>query len=312
MVSFVQNGSIRIGELSRSFKDLRAIDNISLDIERGNLFGLIGPDGAGKTTLLRILSGILKIDSGEVYIGDCDLVQSPEAAKSIVGYMAQQFGLYDELTVVENLKFYAAIFDVPSRVFHKKRDELLQFAGLAEFSGRRSAHLSGGMQKKLALACCLVHDPEILLLDEPTTGVDPVSRREFWHILGELHLQGKTIVVSTPYMDEADRCSEIGLIYEGKLIQKDDPQKILESLSTEMLVLVTKQTEGISKKLLGLAGVREVQVYGDSYHLLVEDSRKQMKEVSRLLKRERIDVKELYPSIPKMEEAFISLVSRME
>ncbi len=207
---------IETDRLTRDFKSVRAVNELTLAIASGELFGLVGPDGAGKTTTLRLLAGLLDITEGEATILGFDLKSKAEDIKPHVGYMAQQFSLYGELSVVENLQFFAELFDVTSKDQRERTERLLSFAGLTEFRDRRAANLSGGMQKKLALACTLIHEPEILLLDEPTTGVDPVSRREFWNILTELHLQGTTIIVSTPYMDEADRCSRVGLMYAGQ------------------------------------------------------------------------------------------------
>ena len=225
--------------------------------------------------------------------------------------MAQQFSLYAELNVVENLQFFAELYDVPRAEIPGRMDRLLAFANLAGFRKRRADRLSGGMQKKLALACCLIHEPDILLLDEPTTGVDPISRREFWNILSGLHLSGTTIVISTPYMDEADRCSRVGLMYEGQLIRCDSPKAIRSSLDAEMIVLIPEQKHGVEALLRTLPGVIEIQTYGDAYHLLVSDAEKQIKRVRKALKRARIPVRELRPSLPRMEEAFISLMKGM-
>jgi ABC-2 type transport system ATP-binding protein len=307
-----QELAIELRQLSRNFGEVEAIRSVDLEIKRGELFGLIGPDGAGKTTLLRTLAGLLKISGGEGRVAGIDLNQFPERAKPKIGYMAQQFGLYAELNVVENLRFFADVFDVPKAVFSERMDFLLKFAGLAGFRTRRADRLSGGMQKKLALACCLIHEPEILLLDEPTTGVDPISRREFWRILGDLHLGGTTILVSTPYMDEADRCSRVGLIYEGELIRCDTPELIRKSVEGELLVLELNAGEQLKLQLDSLPGIMEVQVYGDKYHLLVENSKKQKKEIEKYLKRRKIEIRNLYKSMPKMEEAFISIISQLE
>jgi ABC-2 type transport system ATP-binding protein len=303
---------IQLDQLTRRFKDLKAISSISLDIHKGELFGLVGPDGAGKTTLLRTLAGLLKISEGEGYVAGFDLKSEYEQVKSRIGYMAQQFGLYAELNVVENLQFFADVFDVPRAEVPGRMDVLLQFANLTEFKDRRADRLSGGMQKKLALACCLIHQPEILLLDEPTTGVDPISRREFWHILGDLHLEGTTIVVSTPYMDEADRCSRVGLMYEGKLIRSDTPESIKEVVPAEMLVLIPENGAMVEEVVSRMRGVLEVQVYGEAYHIMVEDAQKQEVALKRWLKLHKIKYRDLFISKPKMEEAFISLMGRME
>ncbi len=206
-----ESAIIRTQGLTRDFKKTRAVDGLDLAILPGELFGLVGPDGAGKTTTLRLLAGLLDISAGEATVMGHDLKTHAEAIKPQLGYMAQQFSLYAELSVLENLRFFAELFNVSSKDLKERTSGLLEFAGLTDFKNRRADRLSGGMQKKLALACTLVHQPEILLLDEPTTGVDPVSRREFWNILTELHMQGTTILVSTPYMDEADRCSRVGL-----------------------------------------------------------------------------------------------------
>ncbi len=216
--------------LTRDYKEVKAVVSLDVSIQSGELFGLVGPDGAGKTTTLRLLAGLLDISDGSATIAGFDLASQAEEIKSKIGYMAQQFSLYAELTVVENLLFFADLYDVDTSVLGERMKRLLAFAGLTDFKKRRADKLSGGMQKKLALACSLIHEPEILLLDEPTTGVDPISRREFWNILTELHLSGTTIVVSTPYMDEADRCSRVGLMFEGKMIMCDEPRQIKKAV----------------------------------------------------------------------------------
>ena len=304
--------AVRLENLSRSFKDVKALRSIDLEIKRGELFGLIGPDGAGKTTLLRTLAGLLKVTDGEAEVSGVNLKLNPEDVKPQIGYMAQQFGLYAQLNVEENLAFFADVFDVSRDDLGERMDSLLRFANLTEFRKRRADRLSGGMQKKLALACCLVHQPEILLLDEPTTGVDPISRREFWHILGNLHLNGTTIIVSTPYMDEADRCSRDALIYDGQIIRVDSPAAIKQTLEGELLVLNTVSGSKVEPILDSIRGVIEVQVYGDAFHILVEDGRKQKKEIERALKKNNIGINDLYQSIPKMEEAFISIIGKLE
>ena len=304
--------AIQLDNLTRRFSEVEAVHSLSLEIQKGELFGLVGPDGAGKTTLLRSLAGLLRPSDGRGVVAGFDLQKDSEKIKRKIGYMAQQFGLYAELDVVENLMFFADLFDVPRNEIAGRMENLLSFANLTEFKKRRADKLSGGMQKKLALACCLIHEPEILLLDEPTTGVDPISRREFWHILGELHLQGTTIIVSTPYMDEADRCSRVGLMFEGEMIRCDPPDKIRESLSSEMLVLIPDENEDLTTLLEQLQGVQEVQTYGDAYHLLVDNAEKRKREIERRFKREKIKIRDLYVSMPKMEQAFISLVTQLE
>ncbi|HSD84802.1 MAG TPA: ABC transporter ATP-binding protein, partial [Anaerolineae bacterium] len=231
------NAIIWAQHLTRDFGKTRAVNGLDVAIARGEIFGLVGPDGAGKTTTLRLLAGLLNISAGAASVNGFDLQRHAETIKSKIGYMAQQFSLYGDLSVWENLDFFADLYDVTGPARRERTDRLLEFARLTEFRDRRAANLSGGMQKKLALACTLIHEPDILLLDEPTTGVDPVSRREFWDILTELHLNGTTIVVSTPYMDEAERCQHVGLMYEGQLIVCDEPQRIQARVAGDLIEL---------------------------------------------------------------------------
>jgi ABC-2 type transport system ATP-binding protein len=226
--------------------------------------------------------------------------------------MAQRFSLYGELSVMENLQFFAELFDVTSKDRVERTERLLTFAGLTEFKTRRAVNLSGGMQKKLALACTLIHEPEILLLDEPTTGVDPISRREFWNILTELHLQGTTIVVSTPYMDEADRCSRVGLMYAGKLVECDTPRKIREKLEGEIIKIQPEDWQRALKTVAGLSGVREAQTYGESIHLLVDSGKRRLPEIERVLRKEKLAYRSIRIVPARMEEAFISLIRKLE
>jgi ABC-2 type transport system ATP-binding protein len=235
-----------------------------------------------------------------------------------MGYMAQQFSLYGDLSVMENMNFYADIFDLKGAERRERIERLLRFARLTEFRKRRAAHLSGGMQKKLALACALLHQPEVIFLDEPTTGVDPVSRREFWDILAELHLEGVTIFISTPYMDETERCSRVGLMYRGKLIVCDTPERIKGMVEGELIELrpsdpAAGSGQGLRRArdiLAGLPAVLEVQTYGDLIHVFVEDAGAGQEAVANALQGAGITVSDLRQTHPRMEEAFISLIRR--
>jgi ABC-2 type transport system ATP-binding protein len=299
-------------DLRRDFKNVRAVDGLNLSIQPGLLFGLVGPDGAGKTTTLRLLAGLLDISSGSASVAGFDLQRQAEAIKPHVGYMAQQFSMYAELSVLENLRFFAEIFDVRRADLAERSQRLLSFAGLSEFKDRRAGNLSGGMQKKLALACTLVHQPEILLLDEPTTGVDPISRREFWDILTELYLGGTTILVSTPYMDEAERCSQVGLMYAGRMVTCDTPQRIRQQLEGEVIELQSDDWQAAKQVVSGLPGVQEVQTYGEALHLLVDAGKRRLPEIERALKKEKLAYHSIRIAPPRMEEAFISLIRKME
>lgn len=303
---------IDINRLTRDYKTVRAVDGLTLAIARGELFGLVGPDGAGKTTTLRLLAGLLDVSDGDAVLLGFDLKEKAESIKPHIGYMAQQFSLYGELSVMENLRFFAELFDVASKDALERTEHLLAFAGLTEFKERRAADLSGGMQKKLALACTLIHQPEILLLDEPTTGVDPISRREFWNILTDLHLQGVTIVVSTPYMDEADRCSRVGLMYAGKLVECDSPKNIRGKLEGDMIEIQPDDWQKALKTVAGLSGVREAQTYGESIHLLVDSGKRRLPEIERAMKKSRLAYHSIRIAPARMEEAFISLIRKLE
>ncbi len=303
---------IEVNGLTRNYKTVRAVENLTLAIAPGELFGLVGPDGAGKTTTLRLLAGLLDISEGAASILGYDLNEKAESIKPHIGYMAQQFSLYGELSVLENLEFFAELFDVPPKAMTERVERLLTFAGLTEFKERRAANLSGGMQKKLALACTLIHEPEILLLDEPTTGVDPISRREFWNILTDLHLQGTTILVSTPYMDEADRCSRVGFMYAGKLVECDTPKNIRGKLEGEVIELRPEDWQKALKTVAGLKGVREVQTYGESIHLLVDSGKRRLPEIERAMKASKLPYRSIRIAPARMEEAFISVIRKME
>ncbi len=303
---------IETHELTRDYKKTRAVDSLDLSIQPGELFGLVGPDGAGKTTTLRLLAGLLNITSGSAQVAGYDLARQAEAIKPNVGYMAQQFSLYSELTVVENLGFFADLYDVPRSELGQRMQRLLSFAGLTEFQDRRADKLSGGMQKKLALASTLIHEPDILLLDEPTTGVDPISRREFWNILTDLHLEGTTILVSTPYMDEADRCSMVGLMYEGKLVTCAEPKRIRAQIEGELIEIRTNDWQAAHTLIETLPGVLEVQTYGESLHILVDSAAARLPEITNFIEENGLICINARQAPARMEEAFISFINRME
>jgi ABC-2 type transport system ATP-binding protein len=307
-----QEAIIQVSGLTRLFKEERAVSGLSFSIQPGELFGLVGPDGAGKTTTLRLLAGLLSISEGEASVAGMDLKTEAEAIKSRIGYMAQEFSLYAELSVVENLRFFADIYDVPYSELDARTERLLTFANLLDFKNRRADKLSGGMQKKLALACCLIHEPEILLLDEPTTGVDPISRREFWNILNELHLAGTTIIVSTPYMDEADRCSQIGLMYEGEMIVHASPLEIRQMVEGDVVILLPEDWKAAKELVQSYDGVLEVQTYGEAIHIIVDDAAKRVPQMRKNLRKAKVIHNGIRVAPPRMEEAFISLMRRME
>lgn len=299
---------IETENLTRTFKNVVAVDKLTLQIQAGEIFGLVGPDGAGKTTVIRLLAAILDPSSGRASVAGFDTVKRPEPIKRRIGYMAQRFNLYGDLSVWENLNFFADIFEVSGAERQERIEKLLTFARLTEFRDRLAAHLSGGMQKKLALACTLIHTPQIIYLDEPTTGVDPVSRREFWDILTELHIQGITLVVSTPYMDEAERCSRVGLMYQGQLIICDRPEQIKKMMKGDLVALWPANVRQAKAIISALDGVLEVQTYGDQLRIFVQNGEEVMNAIRAALAAANIQVHEIRRTRPRMEEAFISLI----
>jgi len=302
--------TIRTDALTREFGDLVAVDHLSLEVRRGEIFGLLGPDGAGKTTTIRMLCAIMDPTDGLARVAGFDTQKQPEEIKRRIGYMPQQFSLYGDLTVDENLSFFADIFQVEPSTRRRRKEELLRFARLTEFRARRAAQLSGGMQKKLALACTLIHEPEIIFLDEPTTGVDPVSRREFWDILTELHLQGVTLFVSTPYMDEAERCSRVALMFQGDIIVCDEPSAIKGLVDGELLELRPDRLREASRIIAELPGVLEVQTYGDLLHVFVDSAERRRTTIEAALSDAGIAIDSIRETRPRMEEAFISLIRK--
>jgi len=301
---------IQTDNLTRKFKNAVAVNSLNLAIRQGEIFGLVGPDGAGKTTTIRLLVAIMDPTEGRATVAGFDTVEQAEEIKKRIGYMAQRFNLYGDLTVLENLNFFADVFGVRGDEREERIERLLAFARLTEFTKRRATHLSGGMQKKLALACTLVHKPEIIFLDEPTTGVDPVSRREFWDILTELHLEGVTLFVSTPYMDEAERCARVGLMFEGKIIVCDVPERIKRMVAGELLELRLTNLRAAQEVIARLPGVLEVQTYGDLLHIFVDDVALRQSQLEAALAAKKVEVVSLRQTRPRMEEAFISLIRK--
>lgn len=300
---------IETRSLVKHFGDVRALDGLDLSIGRGELFGLVGPDGAGKTTALRILSGIMDPTSGEAYIAGISVKRDPEAVKDKIGYMSQRFGLYEDLTVMENILFYADLYEVPRRERPARIERLLGFSNLTPFGDRLAGALSGGMKQKLGLACALIHTPEILLLDEPTNGVDPVSRRDFWKILYGLLKEGVTILVTTAYLDEAERCGRVGLLNEGKLIVVDTPKNIKASLGAPMVEITTHAVRAVERIVRPVAGVLRVTAYGDRLHVALE-SMDRLEGVMAVIKDNSLPVDGAREITPSLEDMFISLVER--
>ncbi|HZD59422.1 MAG TPA: ABC transporter ATP-binding protein [Anaerolineae bacterium] len=303
MIRFV----IETENLIVDFPSVRAVGGVSIQVGEGEVFGLVGPDGAGKTTTIRVLATILKPTSGSVRLWGKDIVREARAVRGRIGYMSQRFNLYGDLTVEENLRFFADIHGLSEGERKKRTKELLHFARLEAFVDRRAEFLSGGMKQKLALACTLIHEPEILFLDEPTTGVDPVSRREFWAILSELRSRGITLFISTPYMDEAERCSTVAFIDGGKISMCDSPQSIKASLSGEIVELIAKPQREARRIVRGLSYVQDVEVYGERLLVTVDAALEAIDRLKRDLSG-KVELVSTVPKAPTMESAFIRVM----
>jgi ABC-2 type transport system ATP-binding protein len=266
--------ALRFEDVTKHYGTVVGLRHVSMSVESGEMFGLIGPDGAGKTTAIRLLCGLLRADSGNVRVLERDPVRDHLEVTHSIGYLSQRFSLYGDLTVDENLAFFAEIHGLRMREanIRERRARLLDLTQLAPFSGRLADQLSGGMKQKLALACTLIHEPKVLLLDEPTTGVDPVSRREFWKLLSEFLSQGITILMATPYLDEAERCSRVALLHDGQLLAVDRPGNLRSSLPGQVMEVVAKDRDRVMPILEHLSGVVDVQLFGERAHVRLEPS----------------------------------------
>jgi len=293
----------------RTQRDRKAIEGLSLSIPEGQLYGLVGPDGAGKTTTLRILSTVMEQSGGTAAVAGFDVKRQAEKARPLIGYMPQNFSLYPDMSVLENLNFFADLNEVPRGQKNERITEMLDFTRLDRFTKRRAGQLSGGMKKKLALACALVHAPKVLLLDEPSTGVDPVSRRELWLILAEVVVQGVTVLVSTPYMDEAERCHQVGVLYQGQLLTTGSPAELEAQLPFEILE-VKAQPRKVVRQVIREQSDRIIRwrPVGDRMRLSVPDIQATQKELKKELKAVGAEVSIFRPAKSTMEDVFIHLV----
>jgi drug efflux transport system ATP-binding protein len=288
---------------------LTALDGVSLSIGSGEMFGVIGPDGAGKTTAIRLACGLLAPDGGRIRIQGRDPVREHRAVTRAVGYLSQRFSLYGDLTIDENVAFFAEIHGV--RAYQPARDRLLEMTQLTKFRSRRADRLSGGMKQKLALACTLVHEPQVLFLDEPTTGVDPVSRREFWKLLSEFLTAGLTIVMTTPYLDEAERCARVALLHEGRLLALDRPGTLQSALDGRMVEVIAESDRPPIALLAAIDGVDDVQAFGERAHvrLVGRTQDESVKRIAAALEQHRIGIVSVRPVPATLEDVFIGLIT---
>ena len=299
------NNEVRIEGIFRNYGNVEALQDISLDIHSGELFGLIGPDGAGKTTLFRILTTLLLADKGKATVCGLDVVRDYKKIRTMVGYMPGRFSLYQDLTVEENLNFFATVFNTTiAENYELVRDIYVQ---IEPFKNRKAGKLSGGMKQKLALCCALIHRPEVLFLDEPTTGVDPVSRVEFWEMLDGLKKQGITILVSTPYMDEASRCDRIALMRSGRCLSVDTPAGIRASFGRQLWIVRSAAMYKLLVDLRAFPGTYSCYAFGDAHHLTLKEDGGEMDALKQYLKGKGYTDVTIEPVMPSVEDCFMAL-----
>lgn len=302
--------AIEVDGLTKSFGTIEAVKGLSLRIPAGEIYGLVGPDGAGKTTTMRLLTGSMDPTSGDAFVGGHHTVREAERIKEEIGYMAQRFGLYPDLTVAENIHFYADIYGVPRRGREERIEELLSFSNMKPFKKRLAGNLSGGMKQKLGLVCALIHTPKVLFLDEPTNGVDPVSRRDFWRILNELQKDGVTILVSTAYLDEAERCTRVGFLHQGHLIAEGTPDE-LKGLLQGVILEVTAEQPRAAAASLRKAGVSpSVGLFGDRIHVVAQDPRQATAAIEAALAGDSLVLRGIRQKPPSLEDVFISVLGQ--
>ncbi len=303
---------IKTENLTRKFGSLVAVDHLNLSIRQGEIFGLVGPDGAGKTTIMRLLTGILSPTEGDALVLGYSLRHQAELIKEKVGYMAQRFALYGDLTVMENMQFYADLYDVPKKERRRRIERLLAFSQLSPFQNRLAQDLSGGMKQKLGLACALVHTPQVLFLDEPTNGVDPVSRKDFWRIIADLLQEGVTIFVSTAYLDEAERCHRIGLIHQGHLLLVGPPEEVKGLLQEEIWEVHCAPRMAARDFISSWPGVHRVWIYGDKIHILLKDGVQLARRLEDVLRNSGFEVFFIERIAPSLEDVFISIIQEKQ
>jgi ABC-2 type transport system ATP-binding protein len=297
--------AIEISGATRRFGAVVAVDQLSLEIPKAETFALVGPDGAGKTTLMRLICGALVLDEGSIHVDGVDVVANTAAVQAAVGYMPQRFSLYPDLSVIENLRFYGDIFGVARDEFKNRSTRLLEDFSLEHFAGRLAEQLSGGMKQKLALACTLIHSPSTLLLDEPTAGVDPVSRREFWRILRTINARGTTIFVSTPYMDEAERTDRVAFLAHGKVLTTGTPAQLKSSLQGNVVEIRCNDRAAARHVLHEDPMVRSVEIFGDTLHALVGSAKDAIPEMERRLAAAHVASVQLSVIAPSLEDVFV-------
>jgi ABC-2 type transport system ATP-binding protein len=295
-------------DLTKKFGDIIAVNSVNLKIREGEIFGLLGPNGAGKSTLVRLLCGLLRPTSGGANVGGFSITKEPEKVKRIIGYMSQRFGLYDDLTVEENISFYAGIYLNDKKLAQKRTEEIIEQLSFEKYRKTLAMHLSGGWRQRLSFATAIVHEPKIVFLDEPTSGVDPVSRRQFWELVYDLSAKGKTVLVTTHYMDEAERCNRIAFILNGKIMAVDSPSEIKKKyMGGEVIDIIPEDLMTSYAVLSSLDFVQDIGIFGDSIHIVVENADEKISEISEFLKKKNLNFLKIEKIQPSIEDVFVSL-----
>jgi ABC-2 type transport system ATP-binding protein len=300
--------AIAAHELTMEFPGVVAVNHLSFDVKPGEIFGLVGPDGAGKTTTMRMLAGVLTPTSGSATVAGFDIVGDPEGVKHQISYMSQRFGLYEDLTVDENIRFYADIFGLSRTERERRAPTLLEAAGMGPFRKRLAGKLSGGMKQKLGLICALIHTPQVILLDEPTNGVDPVSRRDFWRILYSLLGEQIAILISTSYLDEAERCHRVALLHQGRLLYCDTPAELKKNVPGGVVAVVSPEPRRLRDLLVDSEGVSNIVLVGDGLHLMVDDPSKRVPELRARMASANLPFERIGEVAPTIEDLFVQAV----
>jgi ABC-2 type transport system ATP-binding protein len=301
--------AVEVRDLVKRFGDFVAVDHVSFQVAKGEIFGFLGPNGAGKSTTIRILCGLLTPTSGSASVNGLDVATDAELVRTNIGYMSQKFSLYDDLEVEENIDFFSGIYGVPQHLRDERKQYVLKMAGLEDRRHAMTRVLAGGWKQRLALGCAILHQPPILFLDEPTSGVDPIARRGFWDLIYQLSEAGHTIFVSTHYMDEAEYCHRLALMYRGRIIAMDAPDELKKSLPLHALFqLDTSDPLESMKALAADPGIQDVAVFGSGLHVMVKDPAQAMERIRRDLQKRGVEIRLLEPILPSMEDVFVALI----
>jgi len=302
--------AVEIEDLVKAFGSFVAVDHVSLQVAKGEIFGFLGPNGAGKSTTIRMLCGLLKPTSGRASVNGHDVATEPEVIRRNIGYMSQKFSLYDDLTVEENIDFFSGIYGVPQEKRAERKEYVLRMAEIVERRRTKTHTLSGGWKQRLALGCAILHEPPILFLDEPTSGVDPIARRAFWALIHELSAAGRTIFVSTHYMDEAENCHRLALMYRGKVIALGAPEALKRQLNSHRILrLDISDVLETMRALEGIPGIRDVAVFGGGLHVTVDDLDTAKARIPAVLAAKAIELKRMEPIVPSMEDVFVAMIA---